>query len=780
MMKSYLDLIPVSARVHRGQTRMTRLCIVLSVFLIAVIFGMADMFLQSQMLQTLRADGAWHVAFHSLDEEQMALISARPQVKAVSRYAVTNYRLDMGYAVNGTQTALCGFDESFFDLWPGIHLLDGTFPRKDNEVLVSESIRDRLGLDTGDTIEVTSPDELFVFRITGFVEDTSYMLQSGAFGVFMNTDTYLSCFQEATLAEDFVYFVEFKPRCRIQNVIGDICEQLKISRDAVSENAKLMGLLLQSKDSYILMLYLVAVILAALVAFAGMMMILGSLNSNVAQRTEFFGMLRCLGASAKQIRRFVRLEALFLCRTAIPLGLIASMAVVWLLCGALKVIGPTYFGEMPCFGISRIGLCAGCVIGLLTVLTATKAPAKKAAKVSPLTAVSGNADTVFAAKKAADTALFHVETALGIHHAAGSKKNLFLLTASFAFSIILFLSFSTCVDFMFHALTPLQPYTPDVSIVSRDNSCAIPDELLAGLKEKPYINRIYGRSFAYDLPARIGGEEKTVNLISYETHQFGWAEDDVLQGNMERVQNGDGVFLVAGEGFAASPDEEIVIETASGPQTITIAGILSYTPFASGGETGTLICSESLFRQLTGEAGYTILDLQLKDKSDPVVEEIRNIAGEGYVFSDRRAGNSEVRATFYSFALFVYGFLAIIALIAAFNIINSIGMSVSARMRQYGAMRAIGTSIRQLKSMVAAETSIYLLCGLITGLGLGLPLHYALYRRMITLRWGDLWNLPIPEMCIIAVVMIVSAVIAMIGPVKRIGKLSIVETISVQ
>lgn len=783
-MKHYLDLVPISAKVHRKQTFMTRLCIVISVFLIAAIFGMADMFLQSQKNQAIQSDGAWHVAFKSLNEEQMALLGARPEIKTGARYAVTNYRLNMNYTIEGTQTAIIGLDEEFFELYPAIHLADGVFPRTDHEAMVSESVYDRLGYELGDTVELMTPDGPLLFDISGYFEDTSDLMQSGAFGIFLNTDAYLLSFRDKTLEKDFAYYVEFVPHCRIQNAIRDICEQLDIPAEDVAENAKLMGVLLQSSDSYILMLYLVAVILAVLVAFAGMLMILGSMNSNVAQRTEFFGMMRCLGATGKQVRRFVRSEALSWCKTAIPLGLVISMVVVWILCGMLKAISPTYFGEMPIFNISWIGLGAGCVVGILTVLVAARTPAKKASKVSPLAAVSGNADTVFAAKRAVNIGInsgfFHVETALGIHHAVGSKKNIFLLTVSFAFSIILFLGFSTGVDFMYHAITPLRPYTPDVSVISPDNSCIIPDSLLEQLKENPAVNRIFGRSFAYDLPALICGEEKTVDLISYEAYQFGWAEDDVVQGSMEQVENGEGVFLVSKPGFEAGVGEEIIIETKLGTQTVTIAGILSYVPFNSGAETGFLICSEDLFRQLTGESGYTILDLQLNDRSDYVVEEIRDAAGDSYNFSDRRAGNSDVKAAYYSFSLFVYGFLAIIALIAAFNIINSIGMSVTARMRQYGAMRAVGTSVKQLMSMVVAETSTYLICGLITGLGLGLSLHYYLYQEMITARWGDAWSLPVTEFGIIAVVMAVSAVIAIIGPVKRINRMSIVETISAQ
>lgn len=779
-MKSYLDLIPVSAKVHRKQTRMTRLCIVISVFLISAIFGMADMFLLSQKKQAILSDGAWHAMFRGLSEEQISLIRARPEIKNGTRYAATNYRLDMDYEINGTQTVLCGFDETFFELYPAVRLTEGTFPKRDGEAMVSESVRDRLGLSKGETVELSTPEGPLTFQISGFVEDTSSMLKYAAFGIFLNTETYLSCFQDVTLEEDFVYYVEFVPHRDIQKTIDDICERLDISRDSVGENTKLLGLLFQSRDHYILALYLVAVALAVLVAFSGMLMILGSLNSNVAQRTEFFGMMRCLGATGRQVRRFVRREALSWCRTAVPLGLAVSVVTVWILCGILKGISPTYFGEMPALGISWTGLVSGCVIGVLTVLAATRTPAKKASRVSPLTAVSGNANTVFAAKRAADTRLFPVEAALGIHHAAGSKKNLLLLTASFAFSMILFLSFSTGIDFMRHALTPLRPYTPDVSVVTKDNSCTIPEELRAELAGNPAVKRIFGRSFAYDLPARLQGQDKQVNLISYEEYQFGWAMEDLCGGSMEAAQGGEGVLLVEGPGFLAEVGEEIELETKLGPQRVSVAGILSDSPFDNGSAEGTLICSESLFRRLTGEAGYTILDLQLKDRSDAAAEELRDTAGEEYRFSDQRASNQEVRAVYYSFALFVYGFLAIVALIAAFHIVNSIGMSASARMGQYGVMRAIGTSVRQLKTMVIAETFTYVVCGLLLGLGAGLPLHRFLYHRIITARWGDVWTLPVFECLVIAAVILGSAVIAASGPIRRISGMSVVETISVQ
>ena len=57
-------------------------------------------------------------------------------------------------------------------------------------------------------------------------------------------------------------------------------------------------------------LILTAGVLFFLILIAGVWMISSSMNSIVAQRTKFFGMMRCIGMSRQQIIRFVRLEAL--------------------------------------------------------------------------------------------------------------------------------------------------------------------------------------------------------------------------------------------------------------------------------------------------------------------------------------------------------------------------------------------------------------------------------------------------------------------------------------
>lgn len=777
-MRTYLNLILISGKVHRRQSRITRICIILAVALVSVIFGMADMEIRCQKMQTISENGSWNAAFKRLTPEQEALLKARPEVKTAAWYNVANYRLDQGYFLEGRPAGICGMEEAFFEMYPSILIEEGKFPADENSALFTRSVKEQLGVKVGDAVSLSLPDgRTLELTVSGFTGDHSTLTVRDAFGVFVNRETFARIApDEAENNVDGVIYTEFVSRCNIRNALEDIRIKLELEPEQIAQNAILLGLMGQSSDSFILMLYLVALMLAVLVMVAGVLMIAGSLSSNIAQRTNFFGMLRCLGATPRQVVRFVRLEALNWCKSAVPAALLVSVCVIWILCALLRFLSPVYFGELPVLAVSLPGILAGALLGIVTVLLAAQSPAKKAAKVSPLTAVSGNAGTVPEARHAANAGMLPVETALGVHHAVGSKRSFILTTGSFAFTIILFLAFSPSIDFMNHAITTLKPYTPDLSLVSADNTCSVSGSLFKKLEEEPCVKRVFGRRFVYNVPALLDGQEGRINLISYEKYQFQWARDMLLEGSVEEAENGEGVMIryaYAGDNLV-HPGSVIMV----GGQSLKVSAVLSHTPFDQAQGTENVICSEALFESLTGQQDYTIIDIQLKrSAADEDTERLRSLAGENVSFSDRRMKNQETKGAYYGYAVFLYGFLIIIAMICAFHIMNSIAMSVSSRMRQYGAMRAVGMSSGQLMKMVAAEAGTYALLGIASGCAIGLWIHRFIYERMVTYRWGDPWDVPAGEIAVIAVVAGIAVVLAVRGPVGQIREMSVVDTI---
>ncbi len=787
-MKHYLDLTAFFARQHKRQTRMTRLCIVLAVFLVTVIFGMADMEMRSQMIQAVKSDGSWHAGFVA-DERQGALIGARPEVEQIARYGVVNYRLQDGYRIEGVETAICGLDWNLLEMFPDVTILEGSFPEKPDEATLNETVKSRLGLQVGDLVSLAVPQGISrQYKITGITKDTILEAEHDAFGMLLTVEGYDALHTRETGAEqEIVYFVKFRSFCNIQKAIGDIAAQLGFAPEQVRQNAKVLALMFQSGDSYLIRFYFVAAILAVLVAVAGIFMIAASMNSSIARRTEFFGMLRCLGATQKQVVRFVKKEALLWCRSAIPAGVLAGVVVVWLLCGMLRFLSPGLFEGMPVFGVSIPSIVAGILLGIVTVLLAAGAPARKAAGVSPLTAVSGNAGTVQAAKRAADTRFFKVDTALGIHHASGSKKNYILVTGSFAFSIILFLAFSTAVDFMHRAITPLRPQAPDLYAYDGGYANIIPTELAGELRDHSGIKRVFGRGYV-QVTAFLDGQETAFTILSYDAQQFKWAKRDLLEGDLAEAADGKGVLVAWREKGQIPTGSKIILPLGGREAEVIVAGTLGDVPFSYGKNPNTgssetlLICSEELFQSLTGECGYAVLDLQVEpDITDAEVAQIRKeieqACGTAISFSDKRMSNREVKGAGYSMAVFLYGFLIIIALLAFFNIINCIAMSVSARMREYGAMRAIGMSDSQLVRMIVGEALSYTASGVFFGCIIGLPLNRMLFHQLVTTRWGEQWQVPIRELAVIVVVMGVAVWLAVLGPARRIRQMIVVDMV---
>ena len=786
-MKHYLDLVPIAEKVHRKQSRMSVICIVLSVFLVTTIFGMADMFVRSQILQAQRDDGNWHVGLKNISSEDAALMAVRPDIAVLSPYGTLNFGANLGYTMGGKEVVIFGTDENCVTkIFPDM-LTEGSYPQAEGGALVTENAREMMGLRIGDEVTVSTPDgAVHSYQVTGFLGNAPGLMRHDAYGLFLCMEDYYAIYPgvtEGTSAGfDIMYYVQFSSTGNIQGKIREIKSVFQLSDSQVAENTKLLGLLGQSRDSFMMFIYAAAGILFVLVMCAGILMIASSLNSNVAQRTEFFGLMRCIGATPKQVMRLVRKEALAWCRFAIPAGVATGIVVIWVLCAILRYLSPGYFSAMPAFGLSIPSVAAGILVGLLTVLFAARSPAKCASKASPLAAVSGSAGDTRPVRSAANTRLTRVDTALGIHHAVSSRKNYLLMTGSFALSIVLFLSFSVTVDFMRHALTPLQPWTPDLSIVSPDRTCSVDSNLLERLNEIPAVKAAYGRMFAYGVPVSGSDAVQTADLISYDINQFGWAEDYLLEGSLEAAQQATGTGLVVKESDSTiKVGDTITVQAGGVAQEIKVVGILSDCPFSNTDGVGIIICSEDSFRQITGLSDFTVIDIQLvRGVSDSEVSSIHQMVGTQYTFSDERLGNSSTRGIYYCFNLFVYGFLVLIALITIFNVVNSIAMSVASRTKQYGAFRAIGLSTRQLSKMVIAEAASYAASGIIAGSVVGMLSNRLLFGMLIGQKWGEAWGIPWSELGIILLIILLSIALAVHEPIKRIHNMSIVDTISSQ
>lgn len=527
-------------------------------------------------------------------------------------------------------------------------------------------------------------------------------------------------------------------------------------------------------------LYSTAAVLFVLILFAGVLMISGSINSNVAQRTKFFGMMRCIGMSKQQIIRFVKLEALNWCKTAVPIGIILGIVVTWGLCAGLHFLVSGEFSNMPLFGVSLIGIISGIIVGVVTVLIAASSPAKRASKVSPVTAVSGNSENTKNSNYVLNTCLFKIETALGINHAVSGKKNLILMTSSFALSIILFLSFSVLIEFIGYIM-PQSSNTSDINLSSDSSSNSMDSALLDKISDMSGVEHVFGRRSCFDIPAKVNSKANMIDMISYDDYDLSCIKKD------NQLRKGSDISKVYGDSnyvltiWDKDRPLDIGDKIQVGNKELIIAGLLKSSPFSDDGSPNgkiTLITSSETFTSLTNITDYSLIMIQMtKDATDKNVEAIHNVVGEKFNFNDKR--DQKTTSTYMAFMFFVYGFLVIITLVTVLNIMNSISMSVSAKTKQYGAMRAVGMDEHQITKMIASEAFTYSICGCIVGVLVGLFISKLLYDTLITSHFNyATWNIPIIPIIIVLLVITLTSIAAIYAPSKRIRNMAVTDTIN--
>ena len=773
-MKSYLSLIPISAKVRRRQNRMTILCIVLAVFLVSAIFSVADMMLRTQMNRAAGKDGSWHLQIAGITQSQAEQLAQQPDVVCAGAGTVFNEGGEEDYRLNGKRVVLYGCDAQFLRVNRSA-AFEGTFPEQDGEVLLGKGAARIFGVAIGDSVTLKLPDgQNRTLTVTGIggVDESYYEMQFALVDIYLPQETFESLLTgQGEALPQTVYDLQYTSAAKAAKALPQLQQQY--GEDAVHENLNVMGSAGQSNSTAFRTVYSMAGVLFALVLLAGVLMISGTMNSNVAQRTRFFGMMRCLGMSKQQVVHFVRMEALNWCRIAVPIGLVLGTFSSWAVCGALRYGIGGEFATTPVLRLSTGGLCAGVVVGVVTVLLAAQAPAKRAAEVPPVAAASGS-EQAAVVHHAANLGSGRTETALGIYHATASKKNWFLITASFALSIVLALGFIVILQFASLLLPSLAPWQADVIYTGYDNERVLPDTMAQQLRRMPGVARVWGCTGLVHVPASSDRNNvEQVTFCSYDDFMLESSKSMVVKGRMAKNSGADNeVMTMYNKTNPIRVGDTITVNGVP----LTVVGAFSQGIFP---DDVTLIAPETLFRRVAGEQNYNMIGVQLdRTASDETVLALAAFSSDQIVVQDLRESNRQDRGTYYAARIVLYGFLAIIGGISLLNIVNSISMSVSARMKQYGILRAIGMDDAQLKRMISAEAGTYAVSGLVVGIALGLVLNRKLYILLITHYFGAAWQVPWGCLAVIVVVVLAAVVLAVYTPVRRILMQPITATIS--
>ena len=353
----------------------------------------------NQNYQFRSVGGYAHGAFKDVDEDQIAVLSAHPGVKAVG------VRTVLGLATQGA------FEKDYAEVsymddnnakWSFSQPTVGRTPKSGNEITMDTKALELLGVkpELGAQVKVTytlADKEQMGWDITDTFTLVGWWDYDELLSVhFLNVSKeYAQKIEKKAVAGGLKPFrtdlsVMLRSSLNIENDLTRIGEDCGYS---IGEEAGQLRIgvnwgytATQVWDTLGVGGILAMLAVLILVAFTGYLVIYNIFQISVAGDIRYYGLLKTIGVTPKQLRRLIRQQALLLSALGIPAGLLLGYGV-----GAAAVpitmSISTMGGRYTTVSVSPWIFLFSTVFALLTVLLSCARPGRIAGRVSPVEAV---------------------------------------------------------------------------------------------------------------------------------------------------------------------------------------------------------------------------------------------------------------------------------------------------------------------------------------------------------------------------------------------------------
>ena len=456
---------------NRVRTLVTVIGIILSVALFtAVAEGAASG--RQYLVDVATADvGAYHGMYDEISDEELSELRGQEGLAELATLDGVGWAMVSDSTQVYPYLRISAMSENFRDL-VSVRILEGRLPENENEIIISDRasastgaelrVGQRLSLDLGqrETLDGLPLGEHnpYLFeeeRLVGTAR-RDYTIVGMYDRLSSDIEGYempgtLALTVGAAGAEHKAFFT----LDRIGDTLGFLAEHPYGS--VQSENRDLLLYSGVSENRLLVrVIYSLAAILFALIFLGSVALIYNSFSISVSERTKQFGLLKSVGATNKQIRRTVLTEALLLCVIGIPVGLLVGVGGIGL---TLRFLRPAFDTMIRLEGAGDVSmrlslsvpaLLIAAGIGLFTALVSAWIPAKRATRLSPISAIRQSADVKVRAREVRSSRLtgklFGFPGTLASKNFKRSRKQYRSTVISLFLSIVLFISAFSFAD----------------------------------------------------------------------------------------------------------------------------------------------------------------------------------------------------------------------------------------------------------------------------------------------------------------------------------------------
>jgi len=583
------------------------------------------------------------------------------------------------------------------------------------------------------------------------------------------------------------------------------------------------------KDGTMRALGTAVLVVFIIIIFTSVFCIKNSFDISISEKTKQYGMLSSVGATRKQIKRNVYYEVLILGLIGTPIGILCGEIAAYILIIVSNTMLKEALNIELIFSFSWIAIIFASILAFITIYLSARKSAKRASKITPIIAIRNSEEIKIKAKKIKSPKIikkiFGIGGEIAHKNLKRSKKKYRTTVISIILCVSVFIAVSSFINLAFDVIKKTYQNTEYNIVVGYHTNENIDSriEQIYNLDTVKRYSSIDGCTLNF-----TGGKFTEEYLKLYPEFRDGvYILDD---GTEEIVKDAVYIYSVNKEEFSRYvkelgldyekvKDKAILINNIFAYKTVDnravevemskytykvgdkikgtldeimldsknhrkecefeIAKITKEVPFGITEFTGNarLIISEELGNKII-DTDYKNVYIDSTDgtKTQEDISEILKDKTE-YTVTNYEEETEMMNSVYTLIAIFLYGFMIVIALIGITNIFNTITTNMSLRKREFAMLQSIGMTKKEFNRMIRLESIFYCSKSLIIGIPIGIALSYLIFKVMMN---GSLvMQFPMP---IGAIIISIIAVLLLIWTIMRysiskINKQNIIDTI---
>lgn len=691
-------------------------------------------------------------------------------------------------------------NKEYFD---ELKLIEGSFPKNENEAVISNHVITNGGLNykVGDIVtfkygkrniegngtlansefvdgEFLTNEGTHTYKIVGIVERSNFENYSAcgytAFTLDVNNDK-----------GSVNLYVMFNKNKKIIKQSEELAKRLNYDND-INYNSTLLALYGESTYGNVMTTMVsMMMIMLALVSIGCIIVIYNSFAISVMERKKEFGLLSSIGATKRQLSHTVFFEAVFVGVIGIILGILGAYIGI----GCVVLVINNLIGDMLEYKLYLVTNPLFIIIPVIFMIIVIGAsafiPSRRASKVSPIEAIRQNDDIKINKKKIRTSKLvnklFGIEGEIALKNIKRNKKKYRVTIVSLFISIVLFISFSSYMNYTLNTASSVMgevPYDYQISYFGDDpnNDKEALDkinEIVKSSDVKEYVsysvsnlsiigNYTYSDEYLDFYKSAYGDDGiKALNNLKYQYISI-YILDDNSYNKYKKligIDNDSVILLNKFKGVSYGNNKRVNYDIPvinNGNINIKICNFdndedVDTTKYCNKNidnifvtnksfdlieefsymDDFKLIVNKKLYDSISDSSThYTQFNI-ISDNTnniDKLTKELDKYSNVNY--TNIKEAMKQANNLILVVKILMYGFISLVTLIGVTSVFNTISTSMALRKREFAVLRSIGLTNRGFNKILFFESLFFGMKSLIfaipVSIGITVLIHYAL------------------------------------------------------